>query len=75
LVVGEVGIQASDAGSGCGSRSNRARVMTAKLRAQLSAGVAGFLPWDYMPTDDHSCNYETITADDPLMAVLRTTAL
>jgi mannan endo-1,4-beta-mannosidase len=67
LIVGEVGVPASDSAAGCRSRSHRATSLAAKMEAQFAAGAAGFLPWNYMPTDDGSCKFETITLNDPVM--------
>jgi mannan endo-1,4-beta-mannosidase len=66
LVVGEVGI---DAGDGCTiSLAERAREMGAKLKAAMSAGVSGWIPWSY-GTGTKSCD-TYILPGDPVLAVL-----
>jgi hypothetical protein len=66
LVVGEVGI---DAGNGCPiSLAERAREMSAKLKAAMSADVAGWIPWSY-GTGTKSCD-TYILSGDPVFAVL-----
>ncbi len=69
LVVGEVGITATDAAS----RRRRADLIGAKARAAFSAGADGYLVWHLNsgPTD----GYDVEPAlDDPLLATLRSVA-
>lgn len=70
LIVGEVGMQAQDNVAGCMTVAQRSANMQAKMVAQFRAGVAAFLPWDWMPTAGSGCNYETIAPGDPLLALL-----
>jgi hypothetical protein len=37
------------------------------MTGQFSAGVSGFLLWDWVPSDEGGCTYENITAGDPLL--------
>lgn len=70
LIVGEVGIKANSGAPGCLSFQQRADAMRAKMSAQFSAGVAAFLPWDWMPSAGSGCVYETIAPGDPIMSLL-----
>jgi hypothetical protein len=71
LVVGEVGMKAQQNLSGCMAPSDRSARIGAKMTGQFSAGVSGFLLWDWMPSNSGGCVYEDITAADPLLGVLR----
>ncbi len=72
LIVGEVGTQAQDGLSGCVSDATRASYMGAKMSAQFAAGISGFLPWDYVPSNPgggNTCSYD-IGPGDPLISEL-----
>jgi endo-1,4-beta-mannosidase len=75
LVVSEVGIKAQRGLLGCGSLESRSALLRTKATAQLAAGAAGFMPWNWMPTNDGSCSYETVTTGDPVLSMLKTVAL
>lgn len=70
LIVGEAGIRANNGVPGCRTLAARRDLMKAKMDAQFKAGIAGFLPWNWVPVNEGGCHYETITADDPLMDLL-----
>jgi mannan endo-1,4-beta-mannosidase len=72
LIVGEVGIRAQNSVAGCASLQQRSDAMRAKMAAQLAAGVAAFMPWDWMPTVGSACVYETIAPGDPVLGLLKT---
>jgi endo-1,4-beta-mannosidase len=69
LLVGEVGLRASDAG---GTLQGRARLLDAKLRAQLAAGVVGVLVWAWRdgPHGSSSLTDYYVGPHDPALAVL-----
>jgi len=71
LILGEVGIMASDAG-GCTSRSQRRDAFRAKFDAYRAQAVPVVLVWNWHPTKDDSCAYETIYPSDSTMDLLRT---
>jgi len=66
-VVDEAGISARDE-PGCKSTAIRAIQFRSKMNATRSAGVAGFVPWDY-GVDDTTCDTR-IGPGDPLFTVL-----
>ncbi|MCW2500615.1 MAG: beta-mannosidase [Frankiales bacterium] len=69
MITGEVGIKASDTAGGCKTTlAGRASLLQRKRDGQSARGVKGFLVWNYMPTNDGSCNYETVTAGDPVLS-------
>ncbi|MDQ6846883.1 MAG: glycoside hydrolase family 5 protein [Candidatus Dormibacteraeota bacterium] len=75
IFAGEVGLQASIASDGssggpvtAASLAQRATFFKEKLQAQLGAGVAGFLIWQYA-TGPRTDNYE-IQPGDPTEAVM-----
>jgi hypothetical protein len=72
LIVGEVGIKANTSVPGCRTLIERRDLMRAKMDAQFAAGIAGFLPWNWVPASEDGCHYETITTGDPLMVLLAT---
>jgi mannan endo-1,4-beta-mannosidase len=67
MITGEAGIKASNTAAGCRSLASRASLFKTKRDGQFAKGDKGFLVWNYMPTNDGSCNYETVTAGDPVM--------
>ncbi|HEV2402793.1 MAG TPA: hypothetical protein VGS08_01190 [Candidatus Saccharimonadales bacterium] len=69
LIVGEVGIHASNQASGCDTLDQRVSQMQAKLTAMFRAGVAGFIPWDFVPGNTTTCSYD-INPGDPLLGML-----
>ncbi len=71
LIVGEVGTLAQDNLSGCSSDATRASEIGTKMSAQLSAGVSGFMPWNYVPSDPGggACSYD-VGPGDPLIPLL-----
>lgn len=69
LIVGEVGMLASDMVSGCMSYTARRDKMKAKMDAQFAAGVAGLMPWSLTLGAAQGCNYDVI-AGDPLLSLL-----
>jgi hypothetical protein len=74
LVIGEVGMDAGTA-PGCASKAERAQEMTAKLSADVSVGLAGFMLWAYggAPSQLPGCDYYLMD-DDPTMTLLRGSA-
>ena len=70
LLVGEFGIQAAGAGTGCGSRASRLGHVRAKTDAMLAAGVAGALLWSWVPSAQAGCGYD-VGPGDPVLAALR----
>ena len=62
LIVGELGVDPNDVG---GTLADRANVVDSKLCAQLSAGVAGVLLWDW----DEPGQYD-VAPGDPVLGVL-----
>jgi mannan endo-1,4-beta-mannosidase len=66
LLVGEVGIKPSDVG---GTLANRAYVVSSKLCAQLTAGVAGVLLWAW-DKDKSTLDSFDIGPNDPVLDVL-----
>jgi hypothetical protein len=75
LFTEEAGIYASNNGDpGCVTLADRARLLGAKLDAQLSAGGSGFLPWAYVPSMPSGCRYD-VAPGDPLLARLHDTPL
>jgi mannan endo-1,4-beta-mannosidase len=70
LIIGESGVRANANVPGCMTPAARRDLMKAKMDAQFRAGVAGFLVWNWVPENEGGCHYETITAGDPLMALL-----
>jgi hypothetical protein len=75
LVVSEVGVRAQRSLAGCATLDQRTTLLRNKANAQLAAGAAGFMPWNWMPTNDGSCSYETITTGDPVLSMLKAVAL
>ena len=71
LVVSEVGVNAQRGLVGCNSLETRSALLRTKAVGQLAAGAAGFMPWNWMPTNDGSCSSETITTGDPVLAMLK----
>jgi mannan endo-1,4-beta-mannosidase len=69
LIMGEVGEAAQADLSGCPSLTSRVSLMQAKMTAQFSAGVSGFLVWDWEPTAPTSCMFD-FGPGDPLIAAL-----
>jgi hypothetical protein len=70
LVVGEVGMKAQHNLAGCMAPLERSERIRAKITGQFSAGVSGFLLWEWMPSNDGGCIYEDIAAGDPLLSLL-----
>jgi mannan endo-1,4-beta-mannosidase len=70
LIVGEVGMKAQHNLAGCMALLARSDHVRAKMTGQFSAGVSGFLLWDWVPSDEGGCTYENITAGDPLLGML-----
>jgi hypothetical protein len=68
VIAGEMGIMGGTS-PGCLSLSARASQISARIRAQLSAGSSGILLWDWVPSPTSTCNYD-IFPGDPLMAVV-----
>jgi hypothetical protein len=68
VVTGEVGVIAGNSPA-CESFTQRAAVMTDKLKAQFAAGSSAFLVWNWTPDPPGSCSFN-IGAGDPLMSLL-----
>ena len=66
LIVGELGIKANDVG---GTLLDRANLVSNKLCAQLTAGVAGVLLWNWDKDGSILDNYD-IGPSDPVLASL-----
>lgn len=71
LIIGEAGIEASDTVSSCMKNLQRKDAMKAKMDSMFTAGVVGFLPWDWVPSLSGECDHD-FGASDPLMNLLRT---
>ena len=72
LLVGELGIAASDRAAGCASSlSARQALIGSKTTAMFGAGVAGALLWDWLPSASGTCTYD-IAPGDPALSTLRT---
>lgn len=71
LIIGEVGMKASQDGAGCMNYTTRRDKMKAKMDAQLGAGIAGFIPWSLTLGASNGCNFDVI-ANDPLLNLLKT---
>jgi hypothetical protein len=72
LITEEVGVVASADSSSlaCTGADTRAALLGAKLSAQLTAGVRGFMPWNALPVAQPGCTYD-IGPTDPTMTVLK----
>src|SRR5258708_6688742 len=70
IIIGESGIHGSDTASGCTSLATRLSEFKAKMDAQFSAGISGYLPWNWQLSSG-GCAYD-ITPGDPLMTLLAT---
>jgi hypothetical protein len=70
LVVGEVGIRASDRTSGCPSLARRTRQLHRKLDGQFGAGIKGLLTWNTVTEPYPGCTFD-INRDDPAFALIR----
>lgn len=62
IIDGEVGIEAGS-GEGCTSLPERASEFDQKEDAQFSAGASGLLVWDWVPSSDSVCSYDTYPGD------------
>jgi hypothetical protein len=72
LLLGEVGVAASDTARGCpNSLAARKDLLAAKADAFLGNGAAAVLFWDWLPSASGSCTYD-IAPGDPALGVLRT---
>lgn len=69
LYVGESGMLAQDNLIGCMNFSDRVIKIKAKMDAQFTAGIVGFLPWNWSSINGGTCNYD-IPPIDPLFDVL-----
>ena len=70
LMVGETGILASSDGTtGCDTLTQRASQFQTKLSAMFSAGIVGFMPWDFTPGSTSGCSYD-VNPSDPLISML-----
>jgi mannan endo-1,4-beta-mannosidase len=73
LFVGEAGINASDTVSGVLTLAQRRDQFRAKMDAQFTAGIVGFIPWMFSRTV--SVTDYHITPGDPTTALIRDYAL
>ena len=76
LFIGEVGIKARDGVSGCLTTAGRRDKFKAKMNAQFSAGVVGFMPWvGVKPNSRTSCTddfgFDIEQGQDPTLTLLR----
>ncbi|MEA2566052.1 MAG: mannan endo,4-beta-mannosidase, partial [Actinomycetota bacterium] len=71
LVVGEVGMKAQQNLAGCMDPTEWSAHIRAKMAVQFSAGVSGYLLWEWMTSNGGGCVYEDITAADPLLGLMR----
>ncbi len=71
LIIGEVGMIAMNNSTNCMSLTSRRDKIKAKMDAQIPAGVAGYIPWNWTSTDSSICNYD-FSPIDPLMSLLQT---
>jgi mannan endo-1,4-beta-mannosidase len=71
VILGEIGIKAAQAVSGCADPSQRAGKLLAKIRAAETAGFSGTAVWDWIPAGAHDsgCSYD-VSPGDPLLAAL-----
>jgi hypothetical protein len=72
LLTEEAGMSGAPTGSiGCAhTLSGRATQTVANLTAQVSAGVAGYLAWDWTPAPNAGCSLD-IGPSDPMLTALR----
>lgn len=68
IIVGEMGIRASDTASGCTSTATRASELQHKIDAARSAGFSGTAVWDWLPSTapDGGCTYD-VKPGDPFL--------
>jgi mannan endo-1,4-beta-mannosidase len=71
LITEEAGMSAAPSGSsGCTwTLAQRASRVVANITAQVSAGVAGYLAWDWTPAANTGCSLD-IGPSDPLLTAL-----
>ena len=69
LIIGEVGMKAMDNSTSCMNYATRRDKLKAKMAAQFSAGIAGFMPWDLTGGVSAICNFD-IVDNDPTIALL-----
>ncbi len=69
LIIGEAGMLAQDNSSACMSFATRREKIAAKMSAQFTAGIAGYIPWDWTGVNKGVCNYD-IPATDPMISLL-----
>jgi mannan endo-1,4-beta-mannosidase len=72
LIVGELGISASDTSAACSTRADRRDRVRAKADAMLSTGVAAVLLWGWVPDPASGCSLD-IGRGDPVLETLRST--
>src|SRR5258708_8635613 len=59
IIIGESGIHGSDTASGCTSLATRLSEFKAKMDAQFSAGISGYLPWNWQLSSGASAYHIT----------------
>lgn len=70
LLTEEAGMSAGPSGAGCTRTfAGRATQVVTDLNAQVSAGVAGYLPWGWTPIANSGCSLD-IGPTDPLLSAL-----
>jgi mannan endo-1,4-beta-mannosidase len=69
LIIGEAGMLAQDNSSSCMNFASRRDKIAAKMSAQFSAGIAGYIPWDWTGVNKGVCNYD-IPVTDPMVSLL-----
>jgi hypothetical protein len=62
MIGGEVGIVAGP-GTGCTSLATRASEFQAKEQAQFNSGSSGLLVWNWGPSTDSTCSFDTFPGD------------
>ena len=74
LIIGEVGMIASQTGGTCMPLNQRVKNMKAKMDTMFSAGIGGFMPWNRSAYPDSSCNFD-VRNNDPLISLINTYTL
>lgn len=69
MFIGEAGIKAHDNLAGCVTLLTRQNKIKSKMDAQISAGISGYVPWNWAASDAGTCDYD-FTSADPLMTLL-----
>jgi hypothetical protein len=69
IIIGELGMLASQNGKNCLSFNQRATKIQAKMDAMFANGVAEIFLWDRTPGESTECNFD-IGDNDPLVSII-----